>query len=488
LSGDPFQITHPVIDDGAGTELDSKVRRVFGDLAFDKRRLPASQLQKRGIPAYVGEWLLDTIVPGDGPLAKYEAEKVQAWAGRFIPGPGDANLLKNRLIDGEILKVLTVVQVDVVLTRKRQDKVAKMSLLGIGDAFIADSMVQQYPDLLNQGMWGVVELTNTQEGVAINGFRPMQASVNLRLYKEARKEFTLAEWRALMLTSMGYNPLAFSEEEQTWLLCRLLPLVQKNMHMMELAPKGTGKSYVYENISPRVRLVSGGNISPAVLFVNNASGQWGLLARYAVLVLDEVQTLKFERPEEIVGGLKGFLANGRLTRGGLHETASDCGLVMLANIALDNEQRPVKDLLVGELPDFLQETAFLDRLRAIVPGWRIRKLSGECFAQGVGLKSDFFGDALLALRDDLDIDQYCARRIQLRGRKIYKRNEDAVIGIASGLMKILFPHRELTDSEFRAYCLEPAVSLRQRIWNELRILDGEYRQYESEIYYELLTD
>lgn len=472
----------------ATVQLNGKVRRVFGDLAIDKRRLPASQLQKRGIPAYVGEWLLDTIVPGDGPLTSAEADRVQTWADKYIPGPGDANQLKSRLIDGEILKILTVVQVDVVLTRKRQEKVAKMSLLGIGDAYVADSLVQQYPDLLNQGMWGVVELINTQEGVAINTFRPMQASVNLKLYKEARQEFTLAEWRALMLVSMGYNPQAFTEEEQIWLLCRLLPLAQKNMHMMELAPKGTGKSYVYENISPRVRLVSGGNISPAVLFVNNASGQWGLLARYAVLVLDEVQTLKFEKPEEIVGGLKGFLANGRLTRGGLHETASDCGLVMLANIALDNEQRPIRELLVSELPDFLQETAFLDRLRAIIPGWRIRKLSGECFAQSVGLKSDFFGDALLALRDDLEIDQRCARRIQLRGGKIYKRNEDAVRNIASGLMKILFPHGELTDQEFRQYCLDPATALRQRIWNELQILDGEYRQYESQIYYELLPD
>ena len=472
----------------ATVQLNGKVRRVFGDLAIDKRRLPASQLQKRGIPAYVGEWLLDTIVPGDGPLTSAEADRVQTWADKYIPGPGDANQLKSRLIDGEILKILTVVQVDVVLTRKRQEKVAKMSLLGIGDAHIADSLVQQYPDLLNQGMWGVVELINTQEGVAISTFRPMQASVNLKLYKEARQEFTLAEWRALMLVSMGYSPQAFTEEEQIWLLCRLLPLAQKNMHMMELAPKGTGKSYVYENISPRVRLVSGGNISPAVLFVNNASGQWGLLARYAVLVLDEVQTLKFEKPEEIVGGLKGFLANGRLTRGGLHETASDCGLVMLANIALDNEQRPIRELLVSELPDFLQETAFLDRLRAIIPGWRIRKLSGECFAQSVGLKSDFFGDALLALRDDLEFDQRCARRIQLRGGKIYKRNEDAVRNIASGLMKILFPHGELTDQEFRQYCLDPATALRQRIWNELQILDGEYRQYESQIYYELLPD
>jgi len=477
-----------IANDDETEELAKKVRRVFGDLVIDKRRLPASQLQKRGVPAYVGEWILDTLVPGDGVLTAEDASKVQHWAGKFIPGPGDSNLIKNRLLDGEIVKLLTPVQVDVELTRRRQERVAKMSLLGIGDAFVADILVQKYPDLLNQGMWGIVQLSNTQDGVILDSFKPMQASVNLELYKEARQEFSLTEWRALMLNSMGYNPAAFTEDEQMLLLCRLLPLVQKNMHMIELAPKGTGKSYIYENVSPRVRLISGGNVSPAVLFVNNMSGQWGLLARYSVVVLDEVQTLKFERPEEIVGGLKGFLANGRLTRGGLHETASDCSMVMLANITLDSQQQPLSEPLVRELPVFLQETAFLDRIRALIPGWKVRKLSGECFARSIGLKSDFFGDALIALRNDLDHDQRCARKIQLIGNKVYKRNEDSVRSIASGLLKILFPHGVVSDLEFERYCVSPAKMLRQYIWNQLQVLDAEYRQYESTIQYEVIPD
>jgi len=468
--------------------LNEKIRQVFGNLAIDKRRLPTSQLQKRGVPAYVGEWILDTIVPGNGELSEEDASKVQDWANKFIPGPGDSNIIKNRLLDGEVVKVLTPVSVEVELTRHRQERVAKMSLLGIGDAFVADTLVQRNPDLLKQGMWGVVQLTNTEEGVALDSFKPMQASVNLKLYKEARAEFTFQEWRSLMLISLGYNPFAFSEEEQTFLLCRLLPLVQKNMHLMELAPKGTGKSYVYENVSPYVRLVSGGNVSPAVLFVNNMTGQWGLLARYSVVVLDEIQTLKFEKPAEIIGGLKGFLANGNLTRGGMHETSSDCSLVLLANIKLDSQQQPLIEPLVRDLPDFMQETAFLDRLRGLIPGWKVRKLSGECFAHSIGLKSDFFGDALITLRDDLEQDQRCARRIQLKGEKVYKRNEDAVRGIASGLMKIMFPNGQVTDTQFEYYCVRPAQRLRMLIWDQLQTLDAEYRQFESEIDYEILPD
>jgi ATP-dependent Lon protease len=465
--------------------LNQKVSQVFGRLAIDKRRLPSSQLNRRNVPAYVAEWVLDTLAPGEGSVTSDELNKIQAWADRFLPLPDEAKVIRNRLLNGEVVKALTPVEVEIILTKRVKERVAELKLLGLPEVQINDGIVEAHRDLLKQGMWGVVELTDTQEGIALISFKPMQASINLEIFKEKRAAFTLDEWRALLLTSVGYNPWAFDEHEKTYLLCRLLPLVEKNLHLLELAPKGTGKSYLYENINPRVRLVSGGNISPAVLFVNNASGQWGLLARFAVVVLDEVQTLKFEKPQEIVGGLKGFLANGRLTRGGMYETSSPCSLVLLANILLDNEQRPVLTPLVKELPGFLQETAFLDRLRGILPGWKVRKLSGESFARGIGLKSDFFGDALLSLREDVSANQHASRSIILKGKKHYKRNEDAVRLIASGLMKLQFPHGQVAPEEFENYCVRPAVELRQLVWEQLYMLDAEYRQYDEEIQYEL---
>jgi len=461
--------------------LNEKIKTIFGRLAIDKRRLPSSQLNRRSVPAYVAEWILESVIPGDGAVTPAELEKLQVWANRFLPLPEDSKIIRNRLLNGEIVRVLTPVEVEVVLTKRKRERVAQLRLLGLPEVQIADGIVEQYPDLLRHGMWGVVELTDTQEGIALTSFKPMQASVNLQIYKEKRAAFTVEEWRALLLNSMGYNPWKFNEREKTYLLCRLLPLVEKNLHLLELAPKGTGKSYLYENINPRVRLVSGGNVSPAVLFVNNASGQWGLLARFAVVVLDEVQTLKFEKPEEIVGGLKGFLANGRLTRGGLYETSSPASLVMLANILLDNEQRPINTPLVKELPEFLRETAFLDRLRGIIPGWKVRKLSGDSFAQGMGLKTDFFGDALIALREDMTANQYAQNAITLVGERRYKRNEDAVRLIASGLMKLQFPHGQVSPEEFETYCLRPAIELRQLVWEQLYQLDAEYRQYDEEI-------
>lgn len=466
-----------------------KVERSFAGLVIDKRRLPASQLQKRGIPAYVGEWLLDTLVPGQGELTPEELARVTDWTAKFVPGPNDQQLIKHALLRGQTVKVLTPVQVEIQLKGGYGARVAKLSLLGIDNAQIPEEIVSAHPDLMRHGMWGVTELSQLSDGVTILGFKPMQATVDLDLYKEARRSFTLDEWRRLMLLSMGYAPEAFTEDEQLLLLCRLLPLVQKSLHLIELAPKATGKSYLFENISPRVRLISGGNVTPAVLFVNNASGQWGLLARFAAVVLDEVQTLKFERPEEIVGGLKGFLANGKLTRGGLHETSSDCSLVLLANIRLDERQEPIAgDRLVDELPPFLRETAFLDRIKGILPGWKIRKLGPDSFANALGLKADFFGDALIALRHDLSIDQYSVKRIRLSGNRPYKRNLDAIQAIASGMMKILFPHEEVTDYEFERYCLRPAVLLRQLVWDQLYRLDAEYRQWDLVLTCDLVGD
>lgn len=481
------QVRNAPLDTEALRQLNAKVSEVFRSLAIDKRRLPASQLSKRGIPAYVAEWVLEKVVPGQGELSPEEATKVLEWAARVIPGPSEQNIIKHKLAQGQTVKVLTPLQAEVQIKKgKEPERVAQLKLLGISDAYISDNLLEEHPDLLRQGMWGVVEIGALKDGAAVLSFQPMQASVNLTLYKEARKKFTLHEWRALLLTTLGFDPAAFTDEQQTFLLCRLLPLVQKNMHMMELAPKGTGKSFTYENISPKVRLISGGNISPAVLFVNNANGTWGILARFKVVVLDEVQTSKFEKPEEIVGGLKGYLANGKLTRGGLHETASDCGFVMLANITLDDEQRPVKNSLVEELPRFLRETAFLDRIKALIPGWELPKLSSKLLvgadsALTVGLKSDFFGDALIALREDLAAESYAARAVQLGGEKPYRRNEEAVRGIAAGLMKIQFPHGDVDPADFLTYCLKPAIRLRQGIWDELYALDSEYRQYEPRI-------
>ncbi len=465
--------------------LDAKIADAFGSAATDKLRVASSQLSLRGIPPYVAERILDSKVPGMGPLTEAEMDVVREWVDRHVPLPGSQNLIKNELCSGRTVKALTPLQVHIILKRNKRERVARLPLLGIDDAFISGELVEMYPALLKQGLWGVATLMTVKDGVAVTEFRPMQASVDLELFKQQRSLFTTEEWIALLVSSMGYSPHAYNDTQRFWLICRLLPLVQKSLHMIELAPKGTGKSWIYGNISPLVRLISGGNISPAGLFVNNSTGQWGVLERYRVVVLDEVQTLKFEKPEEIVGGLKGFLANGVIAAGAKFTTSSDCSLVLLANIELDSQQNPVRRILVQELPEFLQETAFLDRIKALLPGWLIPKLTPSCFGQRVALKSDVFGEVLFALREDLEADQCVQNKVVLEVGNSYGRNVQAVRSIAAGLVKLLFPDLRMSDSEFYRLCVEPAVRLRQGIWSQLYELDAEYRQYDAEIRAEL---
>ena len=461
------------------SELNQKVRAVFGPLAMDKRRLPSSGLGKTGLPAYVAEWVLEEIVPGAGPLTDDERATLEQFAGQMIPRRDEQNVYRNRLLTGDIVPLLAYMKVEISLSRSMQERFANIQALGFNDCWIADAIVEKNKDLLRQGMWGIIELIGTKNGVQVAGFEPMQASVDLKQFYEKRQEFNADEWRELMLTSAGYNPAAYSVNEQLLILCRLLPLVQKNLHLMELAPKGTGKSHIFINISPRVYLTSG-NLSPAVLFFNNATEQPGLLARYDVIVIDEVQRIRLENPGEIISNLKIYLENDTIRRGGRVDLPSDCALVLLANIPLSESQQPDSELIVESLPEFMRETAFLDRFRGIIPGWKIPKFHQGCMASNVGLKADFFSDTLTAMRHETRHEEWVRHRVVFP-ENTGIRDQRAVTSIAAGLLKILYPDLNVTSDSFRNYCLAPAIELRQIIRNQLWQLDAEYRRTDKQL-------
>ncbi|MEH2296755.1 BREX system Lon protease-like protein BrxL [Nostoc sp.] len=253
---------------------------------------------------------------------------------------------------------------------------------------------------------------------------------------------------------------------------------------MELAPKGTGKSFFFENISSKVSLISGGKVTPAQLFINGRTKEVGLLGRHEVVVLDEVQSLTFDNPEEVIGPLKNYLASGRYNCSGFADISSDCGLVMLANIELDEQLQPRnEDNLMANLPKFFTETALLDRLSGIIPGWKIPKFQREMVASQVGLKMDFFGEALLSLRQDNRFISYVQQHTHFE-KNVTIRDQNAILKSASGFLKILYPHLELTLMDYEDDCLKPACKLRQAIRNSLYYLDDEFRQLGREIHVE----
>ncbi|MEO0014672.1 MAG: hypothetical protein RLZZ535_3061, partial [Cyanobacteriota bacterium] len=426
------------------------VRACFESLSIDKTRLPSSGLNAAGVPSFVAEWLLDKIVPGTGALTSAELEKINNFVQKAFPRKDDKEVIKFRLTQGEIIKIIALMQVRVKLEQSKKEQIpepfARIPALNFDECRISTDLVERYERLLRQGVWGKISLAMKPGGeVEIIDFDPFQCSqVDLLTYAEYRSEFSTEQWRDLMFCSMGFNPEHpdYTVEAKTWVLARLLPLVEANYHLMELAPKGTGKSFVFENISNKVALVSGGKVTPARLFVDGRTREIGLLGRHDVVVLDEVQSLTFENPDEIIGPLKNYLASGRYNRSGFADISSDCSLVMLANIELNEQQRPRNENnLIADLPKFFYETAFLDRFGGIILGWEIPKFQSEMIASQVGLKMDFFGEILLSLRQDNRFIQYAKQHTYFD--KVTVRDQNAILKSASGFLKILYPHLNL---------------------------------------------
>lgn len=465
------------------------VEAVFGKLSIDKTRLPSSGLTAIGVPSFVAEWLLDKIVPGSGKLTAAELEKVNAFVKKAFPRKDDRNEIIFDLTQGEVHKLIALMQVRVKLgqnLREIPDPFARIPVLNLSDCAISLDLIERNKMLLRQGMWGKISLAMQRDGsLEVVDFDPFQcSSVNLQAYAECRAKFTTEQWRDLLFCSIGFNPEHpnYTENAKTWVLARLLPMVEANFHVMELAPKGTGKSFVFENISNKVALISGGKVTPAQLFINGKTKEVGLLGRHDVVVLDEVQSLSFDNPDEVIGPLKNYLASGRYNRSGFQDIASDCSLVMLANIDLDESLNPRnEDHLVADLPPFFSETAFLDRFAGIIPGWKIPKFRREMAASQVGLKMDFFGEALLALRQDNRFLAYVQEHTKF-DKNASVRDQNAILKSAAGFLKILYPHLELTLADYQRDCLDPARELRQAIRNSLYYLDDEFRQFGRELY------
>ena len=299
--------------------------------------------------------------------------------------------------------------------------------------------------------------------------------ISLDVFLECRKEFTDDEWIDLIIRTMGYEPTKYSENEKLWLICRLIPIVQNRINMMELAPPNSGKSYIYNNISRYVWLTSG-EISPAKLFYNLSTKQTGLLTKFDLLVLDEAQSINFRNSGEIQAQLKGYLEQGVYARGDLKATA-ECGLMLLANIELESDtskinasgkvgKKPLKNDYIRKLSDAFLDYALIDRFHGIIPGWEISQFEEGFEANGLGLKTDFFAEVCHELRGVSSVSQRVRSKLALLG---YKRDCNAIIRLSSALSKIL-----LIDTDhprFDELVINPAMEMRRLVRTQLHELN-----------------
>jgi ATP-dependent Lon protease len=460
--------------------FEGKARQYYGDVCVPKALVRKAGLDAHSLPMYVSEWIISRHAP-NGELNEAVQEKMSAFINDHLPSKDQKERIKARLQQGEALVILDEYSVEVDL--RNNDLYLKIPCLDETKAGVERKIVDRYPLLLGSGVWGVgkLEYQPPDEDLKLPGrihmvdFRPMQsANIDIELYCQARQHFTIEEWRDLLVSSIGYNPTFYTPEQQMLLLTRLIPIVQERINLIELAPKGTGKSFVYLNLSRYVRLISGGKVTAAVLFYNNASNQPGLLTRFDLVVFDEAQTISFDNPGEVVGVLKDYMESGQYSRGGKHKTPATCGIVMLANIPISADGQPRFGNLFLNLPEFVRETAFIDRIHAILPGWNLPRIQKQAICDNVGFKADFLGEVLHALRTRAGYSEYVAQHATIQGTND-QRDHKAIQRLAAGYLKLLFPDLRLDQQQFIEYCLRPAAALRQAVREQLSLVDSEYK-------------
>lgn len=465
-----------------GKELDNKIQRVFDEFAIDRglvQRLGVSG-DDRSIPNYVMDWIItreSKKSDGTTDLSK----SVAKFISNHLPSKGEKELVKHRLGKGEMITVLDSIKVRVDLGAQRSYK-AEIPCLDETSASIAEEVVDENESLLLGPTWGAVQIIHDDDvgGIRIVKFSPMQSGhVSLLEYQKCRDEFTTKEWLDLIIQTIGYNPDTYSQTEKIWMLCRLIPLVHNRVNMMELAPPGSGKSYLFNNISRHIWLTSA-QITPAVLFYNRSTKTPGLLTKYDLLVLDEAQSIRFSNPAEIEAQLKGYLEQGVFARGDIQATA-ECGLMLLANIDLDytdsnyeNGQPaliPRRKDYITKLPEMFQQSPLIDRFHGIIPGWKIPPFNAEQQACGWGLKSDYFAAVCHELRRTTEMSQSVRSRLGISSG--YKRDQTAIERTACALAKLLMI--QPNDPEFDEFVVKPAMELRRLVRTQLNMLDHSFK-------------
>ena len=451
----------------------------YGALVINKSFARQAGFGSRAIPVYVREWIVAHYVGDLAEITDGARTKIADFVHKYAPDKSERETIKNMLYEQNDVKLLDDYSVQVDL--RKGDRYLLIPFLDENRASVPPNIVTENGMLLSNGLWGVGTLSYappSEDGpgqVLMRSFTPFQlASLDMDFFISRRKHFTIKEWIDFILNSMGFNHHIYDDREKLLLICRLIPMVEPRYNLIELAPKGTGKSFVFENMS-RYVTVRTGNITAPVLFYNDTRHTPGLITRYDCVVIDEAQKVKGDRTGELTALMKSYLEAGRFSRGGSGMITSETGIFILANIELDIHRNPLHEMigLFRDFPNFLQETAFLDRFSGLLPGWHLPRVSKITPSVCLGMKGDIFGEILHMLRSDISYRNFVKTNMELDNCDDMRDNR-AIEGGTTGLLKILFPDQQPTEEDFYLYCVNPALEFRQRVRDELCKMDREY--------------
>ena len=354
--------------------------------------------------------------------------------------------------------------------------------LSFRDTVIPREVWESCSDALHKAEenWGIVELgyqfpeTDSGAGkIKLTGFQDFcPYVVDLDEFRYAREEFSLDEWTDIVLGAIDYNPDGYETPQQKLaMITRLLPFVEKRLNMIELAPKGTGKSYLFGSVSRFGWLSSGGTMSRARMFYDISRRQEGLVFGHDYVALDEVQTINFTDIDEMRGALKGYMENGKYTVGS-HEGMADSGIILLGNIPASSMNEYLN--MFKDLPHVFHESALVDRFHGFLKGWELPRMNDDLKICGWALNSEYFSTIMHALRDDPSYRAVVDALVELPERAD-TRDTEAVKRICTAYLKLLFPNvqrpGDITKQQFKTYCLAPAMEMRSIIKIQLGLLD-----------------
>jgi ATP-dependent Lon protease len=434
------------------------------------------------VPTYVVEFLLGRYCASTEQDEIDEGlEIVQRQLKSRTVKAGEEELFKARARENGEVKIIDLITAR--LDPKTDSYIANLPSLRLTDVRISGELVNEHDRMLTGGFYAEISLSYdaaiAQESkgrpFGIESLREIQLSRRdvLDILAKARESFTSAEWKEFLLRSIGIEPSGLSTRQRDALLLRMVPFVERNYNLVELGPRGTGKSHLFQQVSPYAHLVSGGKASVPRMFVHNGTGQRGLVCQYDVVCFDEVSGVSFDQKDG-VNIMKGYMESGEFSRG-KESIRADGSIVMVGNFDVDVEHQQRIGHLFGPMPaEMRDDTALMDRIHAFLPGWDVPKIRKELLTNHFGLVSDFLSECWSQLRNQSRVSTLQNRVFY--GGALSGRDTNAVNKTVSGLLKLLYPGGGEVAEEDIEWAVHIAMEARRRVKEQQkRIGAAEFR-------------
>ncbi|WP_350224937.1 BREX system Lon protease-like protein BrxL [Arthrobacter sp. efr-133-TYG-104] len=426
------------------------------------------------VPSYVLEYLLGQYAASDDEATiQAGIDKVRDILAQHYVHRNESELVKSKIKERGRYRIID--KVSVSLNEKDDVYHASFANLGISSVIVDSATVNAHQKLLVGGVWCLcdVEYFHTEDNRVspwiLGSLKPIQMSnFDYDGYLDARAKFTTDEWIDLLIQSIGFAPDKFGRRGKLLQLVRLIPFVERNYNLVELGPKGTGKSHIYSEFSPHGMLISGGEVTVPKLFVNNANGRLGLVGYWDVVAFDEFAGKKKRTEKALVDIMKNYMANKSFSRG-VETLGAEASMVFVGNTSHTVPYMLKHSDLFDELPESYHDPAYLDRLHFYIPGWEVDTIRSEMFSTGYGFVVDYIAEVLRSMRN-LDYSDRYLKQFTL-GSDISTRDRDAIHKTFSGLMKLLYPHDQATTEEVEEV-LRFAIEGRKRVKDQIVRIDA----------------